>query len=150
MTATLSTFFLDDALATAYQQEQRLGNIVKYASMLSVFIACLGLFGLATLVVVRRTKEIGIRKVLGADVPGIVGLLSKDFVVLVVVASLIAFPIAWWALDKWLQDFAYRIDVPWMAFGGAALLVLFIALLTVSFQAIKAALMNPVKSLRTE
>jgi putative ABC transport system permease protein len=142
--------FLDDALATAYQQEQRLGNIVKYASVLSIFVACLGLFGLATLVVVRRTKEIGIRKVLGADVPGIIGLLSRDFIVLVLVASVIAFPIAWWALNKWLQDFAYRIDVPWMAFIAAALLVLLVALLTVGFQAMKAALMNPVKSLRTE
>jgi len=142
--------FLDDALATAYQQEQRLGNIVKYASVLSIFIACMGLFGLATLVVVRRTKEIGIRKVLGADIPGIVGMLSKDFVVMVIIASFIAFPLAWWALNKWLQDFAYRIELPWLAFVGAALLVLLIALLTVSFQAVKAALMNPVKSLRTE
>jgi putative ABC transport system permease protein len=142
--------FLDDALATSYQQEQRLGNIVKYASVLSVFIACMGLFGLATLIVVRRTKEIGIRKVLGAEVASIVTLLSKDFIVMVVVASLIAFPLAWWALNKWLQDFAYRIDVPWMAFAGAALLVLLIALLTVGVQSMRAALMNPVKSLRTE
>ncbi|HEX8315371.1 MAG TPA: ABC transporter permease [Flavisolibacter sp.] len=142
--------FLDEALATSYQQEQRLGNIVKYASVLSIFIACMGLFGLATLIVVRRTKEIGIRKVLGAEVASIVTLLSKDFIVMVVVASLIAFPLAWWALNKWLQDFAYRIDVPWMAFAGAALLVLLIALLTVCVQSMRAALMNPVKSLRTE
>lgn len=142
--------FLDDALSTAYEQEQRLGKMVKYASFLSVFIACMGLFGLATLVVVRRTKEIGIRKVLGADVSRIVLLLSKDFVLLVVIASVIAFPVAWWALNKWLQDFAYRIDVPWLAFIGAALLALIIALITVSMQAIKAALANPVKSLRTE
>jgi putative ABC transport system permease protein len=110
----------------------------------------MGLFGLATLVVVRRTKEIGIRKVLGADVSRIVVLLSKDFVVLVIVASLVAFPLAWWGLNNWLRDFAYRIDVPWIAFLGAAALSLFVALATVSFQAIKAALMNPVKSLRTE
>jgi putative ABC transport system permease protein len=142
--------FLDEALATAYQQEQRLGNIVQYASVLSIFIACMGLFGLATLVVVRRTKEIGIRKVLGAEVTNIVTLLSKDFVVLVLVASLIAFPIAWWALNKWLQDFAYRIDVPIALFILAAGITLLIALLTVSIQAIRAALMNPVKSLRTE
>jgi len=142
--------FLDDALNTAYQQEQRLGKMVKYASFLSIFIACMGLFGLATLVVVRRTKEIGIRKVLGADVSRIVLLLSKDFVVLVIIASLIAFPIAWWGLNKWLQDFAYRIDVPWLTFIIAALLALLIALLTVSVQAIKAAITNPVKSLRTE
>jgi putative ABC transport system permease protein len=142
--------FLDDALAAAYEQEQRLGKIVSYASFLSIFIACMGLFGLATLVVVRRTKEIGIRKVLGADVSRIVVLLSKDFVVLVIVASLVAFPLAWWGLNNWLRDFAYRIDVPWIAFLGAAALSLFVALATVSFQAIKAALMNPVKSLRTE
>jgi putative ABC transport system permease protein len=142
--------FLDEALNTAYQQEQRLGTIVQYASYLAIFIACMGLFGLATLVVVRRTKEIGIRKVLGADVGKIVVLLAKDFVVLVIVASLLSFPLAWWGLQKWLQDFAYRIDFPWLAFVGAAFLTLFIACITVSFQAIKAALMNPVKSLRTE
>jgi putative ABC transport system permease protein len=110
----------------------------------------MGLFGLATLVVVRRTKEIGIRKVLGADVSRIVILLSRDFVLLVVIASLIAFPLAWWGLQKWLQDFAFRIDIPWMAFVAAAILSLVVALLTVSIQAVKAALMNPVKSLRTE
>jgi len=142
--------FLDDALNSAYQQEQRLGAMVRYASFLSIFIACMGLFGLATLVVIRRTKEIGIRKVLGADVSRIVLLLSKDFILLVVIASLIAFPIAWWSLQKWLQDFAYRISIPWLAFIGAALLALVVALTTVSLQAIKAALSNPVKSLRTE
>ena len=110
----------------------------------------MGLFGLATLVVVRRTKEIGIRKILGADVSKIVVLLSRDFVVLVVAASLVAFPLAWWSLQQWLQDFSYRIDIPWMAFLGAALLTLMVALVTVSIQAIKAALTNPVKSLRTE
>lgn len=142
--------FLDDQLNAAYQQEQRLSEIVRYASLLSIFIACMGLFGLATLVVVRRTKEIGIRKVLGANVRTIVTLLSREFVLLVVIASLIAFPVAWWALQKWLQDFAYRINIPWLAFLGAASLALVVALLTVSIQAIKAALTNPVKSLRTE
>ena len=142
--------FLDDALAAAYEQEQRLGNVVRYASFLSIFIACMGLFGLATLVVVRRTKEIGIRKVLGANTGRLVAMLSKDFVVLVIVASLVAFPLAWWALNKWLQDFAYRIDIPWWIFITAASVALIVALLTVSVQAIKAALMNPVKSLRTE
>jgi putative ABC transport system permease protein len=142
--------FLDDALSEAYEQEQRLSKMVSYASVLSIFIACMGLFGLATLVVVRRTKEIGIRKVLGADVQGIVALLSKDFIWLVVVAAVIAFPLAYYGLQKWLQDFAYRISVPWMAFIGAVLLALAITLLTVGFQAMKAALSNPVKSLRTE
>ncbi len=142
--------FLDDTLNAAYQQEQRLAHMVKYASFLSIFVACMGLFGLATLVVVRRTKEIGIRKLLGADVSRIVALLSKDFVVLVVVAALIAFPVAWWALDQWMQDFAYRIGIPWWVFIAAAVLALMVAVGTVSIQAIKAALANPVKSLRTE
>jgi putative ABC transport system permease protein len=142
--------FLDEALNSAYEQEQRLSQIVQYSSFLSIFIACMGLFGLATLIVVRRTKEIGIRKVLGADVSRIVALLSKDFVILVAIASLVAFPLSWWVLQKWLQDFAYRIDIPWLAFISAAFIALFVALFTVSVQAIKAALMNPVKSLRTE
>ena len=124
--------------------------MVQYASFLSIFIACMGLFGLATLVVVRRTKEIGIRKVLGANVGRIVTLLSKDFIIMVLVASLIAFPIAWWALHTWLEDFAYRINIPWWIFLMAALIALLVALATVSTQAIKAALSNPVKSLRTE
>jgi putative ABC transport system permease protein len=142
--------FLDEALNNAYQQEQRLAGIIRYAAVLSIFIACMGLFGLATLVVVRRTKEIGIRKVLGADIRGIVMLLSRDFILLVVFASFIAFPLAWWGLQQWLQDFAYKTQIPWFAFPGAALLTLIIALLTVSIQAVKAATANPVKSLRTE
>jgi putative ABC transport system permease protein len=142
--------FLDERLAAAYEQEQKSAAVVQIASGLSIFIACIGLFGLATLTVTRRTKEIGIRKVLGADVSRIVFLISKDFVLLVLIASLIAFPIAWLSLQKWLEDFAYRIDIPWMAFIGASLTALVIALLTISFQAIKAAISNPVKSLRTE
>ncbi|HTE23951.1 ABC transporter permease, partial [Flavitalea sp.] len=142
--------FLDDALNAAYSQEQRLGSLVSYASVLSIFIACMGLFGLATLVVVKRTKEIGIRKVLGADVSSIVTLLSKDFVVLVLIAVLIAFPVAWWALSDWLKDFSYRINIPLWIFFGAAVAALAVALITVSLQAVKAALSNPVKSLRTE
>jgi len=142
--------FLDDALARAYEQEQRLGNIVQYSSLLSIFIACMGLFGLATLVVVRRTKEIGIRKVLGAGVRSVVVLLSKDFLLLVLIAALIAFPVAWWALSDWLRDFAYRIDMPLWVFFAAALLTLLVALATVSIQALRAALANPVRTLRTE
>jgi putative ABC transport system permease protein len=142
--------FLDETLTNMYKDEQRIGTIVRYASALSIFIACMGLFGLATLVVARRTKEIGIRKVLGADVKGLVGLLSKDFIALVAIAAVIAFPVAWWALHKWLQDFAYRISIEWWVFIVAAVVALLIALLTVSIQAIKAAIANPVKSLRTE
>lgn len=142
--------FLDEALNAAYAQEQRLSDVVRYASFLAIFVACMGLFGLATLVVVRRTKEIGIRKVLGADAGRIVYLLSKEFLLLVLIASIIAFPVAYWGLNKWLQDFTYRIAVPWVAFAGAGLLALAVALLTVSFQALKAAWMNPVKSLRAE
>lgn len=142
--------FLDETIAAQYRQEQRTSTIVKLASALSVFIACMGLFGLATLTVTRRTKEIGIRKVLGASVPSIVRLISKDFVSLIAIASLIAFPLAWYMMNNWLSDFAYRISIQWWVFVLAAVLSLFVALVTVSIQAVKAALANPVKSLRTE
>ncbi|HXL56426.1 MAG TPA: FtsX-like permease family protein, partial [Chitinophagaceae bacterium] len=142
--------FLDEALATSYRQEQKMSTIVKLASFLSIFIACMGLFGLATLTVARRTKEIGIRKVLGANVSSIVKLLSNDFVLLVIIASLIAFPVAWWAMQNWLSDFAYRITISWWVFIVAAAAAVAIALITVSVQAIKAAIANPAKSLRTE
>jgi len=113
-------------------------------------IACLGLFGLSTFVVERKTKEIGIRKVLGANVPGIVGLLSKDFLKLVLISLLIATPLAWYFMNNWLQDFAYRIQISWWVFIAAGIIAIFIALVTVSIQSIKAAIANPVKSLRTE
>jgi len=142
--------FLDEALAASYEQEQRLGNIVRGASFLSIFIACLGLFGLVTIVVVRRTKEIGIRKVLGANTQKIVMLLSKEFIWLILISTLIAFPVAWWALQNWLTDFVYRIDISWWVFVLSALLVMLVALATLGFQTIKAAWANPVKSLRTE
>ena len=142
--------FLDETVAAQYRQEQRTATIVKIASALSIFIACMGLFGLATLTVVRRTREIGIRKVLGASVGSVVQLLSREFLVLVIIAALIAFPLGWWAMNKWLEDFAYRIHIAWWVFPVAGIAALVIALLTVSFQAIKAALANPVKSLRTE
>ena len=142
--------FLDESIAAQYREEQKTGTIVKLASALSIFIACMGLFGLATLTVVRRTREIGIRKVLGASVSSVVGLLSKEFLVLVIIAALIAFPLGWWAMNKWLEDFAYRIHIEWWVFPLAGIAALLIALLTVSFQAIRAALANPVKSLRTE
>jgi putative ABC transport system permease protein len=142
--------FLDERLAAAYEEEQKSATVVKIASALSIFIACMGLFGLATLTVTRRTKEIGIRKVLGANALQLVGLLSKDFLLLIVVAAVVAFPIAWWAMQKWLADFAYRTNIGWWVFALATVACVVIALLTISTQSIKAAMMNPVKSLRTE
>ena len=117
---------------------------------IAIFISCLGLFGLATYTAQVKFKEIGIRKVLGASVSGIVKLISKDFLKLVIIAIIIAIPVAWWAMNKWLDGFAYRVNISWWVFAMAGVLALLIALITVSFQAIKAAMANPVKSLRTE
>ncbi|WP_128545998.1 ABC transporter permease [Larkinella soli] len=142
--------FLDETIARLYEREQRLSRLIGYFAGLAALISCLGLYGLVALVTQQKTKEIGIRKVLGASVSSIVGLLSKDFVILVGVALLIASPIAWWAMNQWLQDFTYRIDIAWWMFALAGGLAIVVALLTVSFQSIKAALMNPVKSLRSE
>ncbi len=142
--------FLDESYQATYQAELKTGQILSLFAMLTIFIACLGLFGLATFTAEQRTKEIGVRKVLGASVSSIVGLLSKDFLKLVLIAIVIASPLAWWAMNRWLQGFAYRIDIEWWVFALAGLLAVGIALLTVSFQSIKAALMNPVKSLRSE
>jgi len=127
-----------------------MGTVFTIFTVLSIFVACLGLFGLAAYTAERRTKEIGVRKVLGASVQGLVVLLSKDFVKLVLLAAIIAFPIAWWGMSKWLEDFAYRITIGWWVFIVAGIIALLIALFTVSFQAIKAAVKNPVKNLRTE
>jgi putative ABC transport system permease protein len=142
--------FLDDSFNEMYDAEQRIGKIALIFSVLAIAIACLGLFGLATFIAEQRTKEIGIRKVLGASLSGIVQLLSKDFVKLVFIAFIIAAPLGWYFMHKWLQDFVYRINISWWIFLLAAGLAIFIALATVSFQAIKTALMNPVKSLRAE
>lgn len=142
--------FLDEDVAAQYRQEQRIATVVKLASGLSILISCIGLFGLATLTVVKRTKEIGIRKVLGASVGSIISLLSKDFLQLVLVAIIIASPAAWYLMNQWLQSFAYRTDVGWVPFVIAGLSVCAVALITMSFQTIKAAIANPVKSLRTE
>ena len=142
--------FLDETLAAQYRNERRSRTIVNIASILSIFIACMGLFGLATLTVARRTAEIGIRKVMGASVWNIVGMVTKDFVKLVLVATLFAFPIAWWAMHKWLQDFAYHIDMGWWIFAIAGVVVIAITLVTVGFQSIKASMANPVESLRSE
>lgn len=137
-------------LTTLYRSEQRMAQVVLIFAGIAILIACLGLFGLATFTAEQRTKEIGVRKVLGASVSSIVALLSKDFLKLVLIAIVLAVPLAWWAISSWLADFAYRVDVEWWVFAGAGALVVFIALLTVSFQSIKAALMNPVQSLRSE
>nr|WP_231780063.1 ABC transporter permease [Spirosoma sp. KNUC1025] len=142
--------FLSEDLQRQYAADQRLGQLVSIASGLSLLIACLGLFGLATLAVSRRTKEIGVRKVLGASVVSVVGLLAKDFLQLVVIGVLLACPLSWWAAHQWLANFAYRVSMPWWAFGLAGIGVLVIAFVTISLQSVKAARMNPVESLRTE
>ncbi len=142
--------FLDESFNEMYDAEQRVGKIALIFSVLAIAIACLGLFGLATFIAAQKTKEIGIRKVLGASVSAIVGMLSKDFVKLVAIAFIIAVPLGWYFMHQWLQSFAYRIDISWWVFIVAGFIALLIALTTISWQAIKAAVANPVKSLRTE
>ncbi|QNF32616.1 ABC transporter permease [Adhaeribacter swui] len=142
--------FLDDRFNQTYQAEQKIGKILGIFAGLTILVACLGLFGLATFATEQRTKEIGIRKVLGASVTNIVALLSRDFLKLVILANLIAWPLAAWLMHRWLQDFAYRIELGWWVFVLAGVAALAVALFTVSFQAIKAAVDNPVNSLRSE
>jgi putative ABC transport system permease protein len=142
--------FLNDAIASQYRQEQRFAQIVGAASGLAIVIAVFGLLGLAALIAQRRTKEIGIRKALGASLPGIVGLLSWEFVKVVTLAFVIAAPVAYLVMRQWLQDFAYHIELgPW-GFVSAGALTLVVALLAVSYQALRAATVNPVRALRTE
>ena len=142
--------FLDQNLARMYEAEDKIGTITTVFSILAIFIACLGLFGLAAFVTEQRIKEIGIRKVLGASVIEIVLLLSKEFTKWVILANLIAWPVAFYVMNNWLQDFAYRIDIGWLVFVVSGLIALIIALATVSYQAVKAAISNPVESLRYE
>ncbi len=142
--------FMDEAFDNMYHTEQRIGKVALTFAVLAVLIACLGLFGLATYMAEQRTKEIGVRKVLGASVSNIVSMLSKDFLKLVIISTIVAFPVAWWFMNQWLQDFAFRINIGWAVFVIAGLTAILIALATISFQAIKAAIANPVKSLRTE
>ncbi len=142
--------FMDESFNTTYEAERRLGQIFMVFTILSILIACLGLFGLATFNAQKRIKEIGIRKVLGASMGQITYRLTTDFLKMVVIAILISLPIGWFAMNKWLEDFSYRIEIEWWVYALAALLALTIAILTVSYQSIKAAIMNPVKSLRTE
>ena len=142
--------FLDEEFNKQYSADQRTGKIFLVFSILAILIACLGLFGLVTFAAEQRVKEIGIRKVLGAGITNIFGLLSKDFIKLLVLSICIASPVAWLAMNKWLQDFAYRISIGWWMFVAVGTIYLLIALVTISFQAIKAATANPVRSLRSE
>jgi putative ABC transport system permease protein len=142
--------FLDKNFDKQYITEDRFGKLFMYFAFLAIMISCLGLLGLASYSTLQRTREIGIRKVLGASVPGIVNMLSKEFLQLVIIAALIAFPIAWYGMHSWLKDFAYKVDIGWWVFAAAGILSCFIAIVTISFQAIRAALTNPVMSLRSE
>jgi putative ABC transport system permease protein len=142
--------FLDESLDNYYKSEKRWSAIIGWAGGISIFLACLGLFGLTALAAVNRVKEIGVRKVLGASTANIVGLLSRDFLRLIVFAFLIASPLAWYFMSKWLESFAYRITMHWTVFLITGLSVILIALLTISFQTVRAAIANPVKSLRNE
>jgi putative ABC transport system permease protein len=142
--------FLDQDFQKNYFSEDRLASIIRYFTIIAIFISCLGLFGLTTFSVEQRTKEIGIRKVLGASVPGILSLLSKDFLKLVMISFIVAAPLAWYFINKWLQNFAYKAPFTiWIILAGC-LLALLIAFVTISIQALKVALSNPVKNLRTE
>jgi len=142
--------FVSDDFNALFKSEALMGQLSKLFAVLAILISCLGLFGLSAYMAERRIKEIGIRKVLGASVTGLTGLLSKEFLQLVGLSTLVAFPLAWWAMDHWLQQFAYRIGIEWWIFVVAGLTALMIALLTVSFQSVRAALMNPARSLRSE
>ena len=143
-------YFYDDFVNAQYKSEQTMGSLFQYFAFLSIFIACLGLFGLASLSAQQRTREIVIRKVLGASTSQSAIILSREFLLWVVISNIIAFPIAWYAMHKWLEDFVYRVEIGWWVFALAGGISFLIALLTVSTQAIKAALANPVESLRYE
>jgi putative ABC transport system permease protein len=145
-----SYMFLDDVYNNMYRSEQRTGTLFNVFALIAIVISCLGLFGLATYTAQVRTKEIGVRKVLGASVPGIIQLLAADFIKLILIAIAIATPVAWYMMDKWLQDFVYKTNMGWMVFAFAGIAAIVIALVTISFQAVKAAIANPIRSLRTE
>uniref|UniRef100_UPI0035938BAB ABC transporter permease n=1 Tax=Persicitalea sp. TaxID=3100273 RepID=UPI0035938BAB len=142
--------FVDEVYATKFGQEERIGKLASFFAALAIFISCLGLFGLASFVAEQRTKEIGVRKVLGASVLSLWQLLSKDFMLLVLISFVIASPIAYYFVNEWLQNYTFRTDIPWWVFAVAGAGAMLLTLLTVSFHGIKAALMNPVKSLRSE
>jgi len=142
--------FLDDKVASFYKEESQLSRLYKIFAVIAIFLSCLGVYGLASFMAVQRIKEVGIRKVLGASAAHIVYLFSREFIVLISIAFIIASPIAWYYMHRWLQDYAYRIDISWWIFIAGGMLAILIALSTVSVHAIKAAVANPVKSLRTE
>lgn len=148
--AEVDASFLDENVDRQYKKEERLSKIFVSGALLTIIISCMGLFAISVLVITQRTKELGIRKVLGAGIPTIVGLISKDFIRLILISSVIASPIAWLVMNNWLQDFAYRITISWWVFVFAGATAIVIAFVTISFQSIKAALANPVKSLRSE
>jgi putative ABC transport system permease protein len=143
-------YFLDERFNEQYKNDQLFGKVFAIFAGFAVFVACLGLLGLSLFSTAQRVKEIGVRKVLGASVSHIVLLLSRDFVKLVLVSFLIAVPIAWYVMNRWLENFVYRVDLRWWVFAVAGVLALVIALVTISFQTVRAAVANPVKSLRTE
>ena len=142
--------FLDEAYQKQYDSETRVSTLSKYFAGLAIVISCLGLFGLAAFTAQKRRKEIGVRKVLGASIANIITMLSKDFFQLIFISLAIAFPVSWWLMSNWLQNFAYRINIPAYAYVIAGISIMLITLFTISFQSIKAAIANPVKSLRTE
>ena len=142
--------FLDDKIDNFYKQENQLSQLYKIFAGIAIFLSCIGLYGLASFMAVQRIKEVGIRKVLGASAGSIVYLFSKEFVILITIGFAIATPLAWYFMHQWLQDYVYRINISWWVFAAAGLIAIIIALVSISFQAIKAAIANPVKSLRTE
>ena len=147
---TFEYFFLDEQFDKQYKADHRFGQVFGLFTLLAIFVACLGLFGLASFTTLQRTKEIGIRKVLGASVQGILKLLYREYALLLAVAFLIAIPLAWYMASNWLQGYAFHISIHWTFFAWPFVAIVIIALVTVSFQSIKASLANPVKSLRTE
>ena len=142
--------FLDDKIASFYKQENQLAQLYKVFAAIAIFLSCLGLYGLASFMAVQRIKEVGIRKVLGATTADIVYVFSKEFIILIAIAFAIAAPIAWYYMNQWLQNYSYRVNISWWLFAAGGSVAIIIALVTISFQAIKAAMANPVKSLRTE
>lgn len=142
--------FTNEEFEKMYRADQRASTLVWIFSILAIFISCMGLYGLASFTAERRSKEIGIRKVLGASIGSIVGLISRDFLKLIMVALIIASPLAWLAMNNWLQEFAYRVNVGWWIFAAAGLIAILVAFASIGFRAVRAAVTNPVKSLRTE